>query len=68
MAGKEEIVSNIYQDWNGKFGAASGIDKRVVMLTGETGTDLKLLNKAHIVVSFVLCFFIVYLCLILYFF
>ncbi len=32
-----------------KFGA--GLDKSVVMLTGETATDLKLLTQAHIVIT-----------------
>ena len=51
VAAKEEIVQSMYEEWSGKFGNPKGLDKRVVMLTGETGTDLKLLNKAHIVVS-----------------
>ena len=38
-----------YADWNVKFGA--GLDKSVVMLTGETATDLKLLTQAHIVIT-----------------
>jgi pre-mRNA-splicing helicase BRR2 len=36
-------------DWNAKFG--EGLGKSVVMLTGETATDLKLLSQAHIVVT-----------------
>ncbi|KAA0201441.1 hypothetical protein HAZT_HAZT004460 [Hyalella azteca] len=51
VAAKDEVVSSMYEEWSDKFGSSSGLDKRVVKLTGETGTDLKLLNKAHIVVS-----------------
>ena len=38
----------VYEDWSQRF---SKLDKRVVMLTGETATDLKLLSKGHIIVS-----------------
>jgi len=54
VAAKEEIVQNMYEEWHHKFGSpkdGKGLDKRVVMLTGETGADLKLLNKANIVMS-----------------
>ena len=33
----------MYTDWHNKFGLQLG--KKVVLLTGETGTDLKLLAK-----------------------
>ena len=33
----------MYTDWYNKFGLQLG--KKVVMLTGETGSDLKLLAK-----------------------
>ena len=38
----------VYEDWLHRFGK---LDKRVVMLTGETATDLKLLSKGQIIVS-----------------
>ena len=39
----------IYTDWLSKFSGHLG--KKVVLLTGETATDLKLLAKGNIVVS-----------------
>ncbi len=39
----------VYADWQLRFGLKLG--KRVVRLTGETGTDLKLLAKGQIVVA-----------------
>lgn len=48
VAAKDEAAEAMFEHWQAKFGA---LDKKVVMLTGETGADLKLLNKAHIVVS-----------------
>ena len=39
----EALAENVYADWQPKF---AQIGKRVVLLTGETGTDLKLLAKA----------------------
>lgn len=38
-----------FADWNVKFGGS--LDKSVVMLTGDTATDLKLLASAHIVIT-----------------
>lgn len=38
-----------FEDWNVKFGEA--MNKSVVMLTGETVADLKLLTQAHIVIA-----------------
>jgi pre-mRNA-splicing helicase BRR2 len=38
----------MYTDWYSKFGLQLG--KKVVVLTGETGTDLKLLAKVNCVV------------------
>lgn len=43
------VVQERYADWNVKFG--TGLDKAVVMLTGETAADLKLLSSAHIVIT-----------------
>jgi len=37
------LVFQMYTDWYSKFGLQLG--KKVVVLTGETGTDLKLLAK-----------------------
>ena len=37
----------MYTDWHNKFGLQLG--KKVVLLTGETGTDLKLLAKVSVV-------------------
>ncbi|MCL4126057.1 UNVERIFIED_CONTAM: hypothetical protein GTU68_057642 [Idotea baltica] len=48
VAAKDEIVETMFEHWQSKF---SDLDKKVVMLTGETGADLKLLNKANIIVS-----------------
>lgn len=39
----------MYNLWIAKFGA--GLGKRVVMLTGETGADLKLLAKVVVLTS-----------------
>lgn len=41
----------MYADWSDKFGPSSTLTRRIVQLTGETATDLKLLAKADIVVS-----------------
>ncbi|XP_076060028.1 U5 small nuclear ribonucleoprotein l(3)72Ab [Oratosquilla oratoria] len=48
IAAKDEIVETMHDHWQKMF---SALGRRVVLLTGETGTDLKLLNKAHIVVA-----------------
>ena len=39
------VMLQMYTDWHNKFGLQLG--KKVVLLTGETGTDLKLLAKVH---------------------
>jgi len=49
VAPLEALGQQIYADWSQKFGAVLG--KKVVLLTGETGTDLKLLAKGNIVIS-----------------
>lgn len=46
---KEALADLIYIDWHNKFALQLG--KKVVCLTGETGTDLKLLAKGNIVIS-----------------
>uniref|UniRef100_T1JH32 U5 small nuclear ribonucleoprotein 200 kDa helicase n=1 Tax=Strigamia maritima TaxID=126957 RepID=T1JH32_STRMM len=46
---KEALVEQLASDWHKKFGIALG--KKVVTLTGETGTDLKLLAKGNIIIS-----------------
>lgn len=45
----ETLAQQTYTDWYNKFSFMMG--KRVVLLTGETGTDLKLLAKGNIIIS-----------------
>lgn len=45
----ESLAQLVYQDWQHKFGRLLG--KKVVLLTGETATDLKLLAKGNIIVG-----------------
>ncbi|KAH3788153.1 U5 small nuclear ribonucleoprotein 200 kDa helicase-like [Dreissena polymorpha] len=45
----ESLAQQMYTDWYSKFGLQLG--KKVVVLTGETGTDLKLLAKGNIIIS-----------------
>ncbi|KAG6608665.1 DExH-box ATP-dependent RNA helicase DExH12, partial [Cucurbita argyrosperma subsp. sororia] len=45
----EALAKERYRDWEKKFGKGLGI--RVVELTGETATDLKLLEKGQIIIS-----------------
>ncbi|KAG6487258.1 DExH-box ATP-dependent RNA helicase DExH12-like [Zingiber officinale] len=45
----EAVAKERYRDWEEKFGKHLGI--RVVELTGETATDLKLLDKGQIIIS-----------------
>lgn len=45
----EALAQQMYNDWQAKFGGHLG--KKVVLLTGETGTDLKLLAKGNIIIS-----------------
>ncbi|ELU09831.1 hypothetical protein CAPTEDRAFT_222545 [Capitella teleta] len=45
----EQLAELVYQDWHSKFHLQLG--KKVVLLTGETATDLKLLAKGNIVIS-----------------
>ncbi|RWS27216.1 U5 small nuclear ribonucleoprotein 200 kDa helicase-like protein, partial [Leptotrombidium deliense] len=46
---KDQLAEIIYNDWSHKFGTLLG--KKVVLLTGETATDLKLLAKGNIILS-----------------
>ncbi|XP_057777180.1 DExH-box ATP-dependent RNA helicase DExH12-like [Salvia miltiorrhiza] len=45
----EALAKERYQDWKKKFG--EGLGMKVVELTGETATDLKLLEKGQIIIS-----------------
>nr|GMD45178.1 DExH-box ATP-dependent RNA helicase DExH12-like [Ipomoea batatas] len=49
IAPVEALAKERYSDWKRKFG--DGLGMRVVELTGETATDLKLLEKGQIVIS-----------------
>ncbi|CAG9864245.1 unnamed protein product [Phyllotreta striolata] len=46
---KDALAELIFADWHNKFGQTLG--KKVVLLTGETGTDLKLLAKGQVVIT-----------------
>jgi pre-mRNA-splicing helicase BRR2 len=48
VAPKQELCEIIKKDWEEKFGA---LNKKLVILTGETATDLKLISKANIILS-----------------
>jgi pre-mRNA-splicing helicase BRR2 len=43
---KAELAEIARQQWQAKF-----VNKKLIVLTGETATDLKLINKAHIIIS-----------------
>ncbi|XP_077224585.1 DExH-box ATP-dependent RNA helicase DExH12-like [Tasmannia lanceolata] len=45
----EALAKERYRDWERKFG--KGLGMRVVELTGETSTDLKLLEKGQVIIS-----------------
>ncbi|CAH1783166.1 unnamed protein product [Owenia fusiformis] len=45
----DSLAEQVYSDWHNKFSLQLG--KKVVLLTGETGTDLKLLAKGNIIIS-----------------
>nr|XP_009758634.1 PREDICTED: U5 small nuclear ribonucleoprotein 200 kDa helicase-like [Nicotiana sylvestris] len=49
IAPLDAIAKERYSDWKKKFGDSLGI--RVVELTGETSTDLKLLEKGQLIIS-----------------
>ncbi|XP_065169439.1 U5 small nuclear ribonucleoprotein 200 kDa helicase [Atheta coriaria] len=46
---EEALADLVFADWHNKFGQVLG--KKVVLLTGETGTDLKLLAKGQVVIT-----------------
>lgn len=45
----EALAKERFNEWRKKFG--QGLDMRVVELTGETATDLKLLEKGQLIIS-----------------
>nr|XP_009857905.1 U5 small nuclear ribonucleoprotein 200 kDa helicase [Ciona intestinalis] len=45
----EAVADLIYKDWRKKFEVSLG--KRVVLLTGETSTDLRLISRASIIIA-----------------
>ncbi|PNX63488.1 U5 small nuclear ribonucleoprotein 200 kDa helicase-like protein, partial [Trifolium pratense] len=45
----EALAKERYRDWEKKFGG--GLKLKVVELTGETATDLKLLEKGQVIIS-----------------
>ncbi|XP_034947956.1 putative U5 small nuclear ribonucleoprotein 200 kDa helicase [Chelonus insularis] len=49
MVSKEPLAELVYSDWLVKFNHQLG--RKVVLLTGETGTDLKLLAKGQIIIT-----------------
>ncbi|CAI0434744.1 unnamed protein product [Linum tenue] len=49
IAPREAIAKERYRDWERKFG--EGLGFKVVELTGETATDLKLIEKGQIIIS-----------------
>ncbi|MCL7047252.1 hypothetical protein MKW94_014479 [Papaver nudicaule] len=49
IAPMEALAKERYRDWEKKFGKGLGL--KVVELTGETSTDLKLLEKGQVVIS-----------------
>ncbi|KAG9438151.1 U5 small nuclear ribonucleoprotein [Apis mellifera carnica] len=49
MVSKEALAELVYMDWSAKFNQQLG--RKVVLLTGETGTDLKLLAKGQIIIT-----------------
>ena len=46
---KQELAETLLESWQSKF--ASLLGKKVALLTGDTGTDLKLLAKTNILIS-----------------
>lgn len=45
---RDALAELVFSDWQQKFGGILG--KKVVLLTGETGTDLKLLAKGQVII------------------
>jgi pre-mRNA-splicing helicase BRR2 len=50
IAPKSELCEQARKMWESRLGGGS-LGKKVVLLTGETATDLKLIAKAHVIVS-----------------
>ncbi|KAL3734464.1 hypothetical protein ACJRO7_023766 [Eucalyptus globulus] len=50
IAPMEALAKERFRDWNRKFGR-EGLGMKVVELSGETATDLKLLEKGQIIIS-----------------
>lgn len=46
---KDALAEIVYADWYQKF--SKMLEKKVVLLTGETGTDLKLIAKGQIIIT-----------------
>ncbi|CAG9768745.1 unnamed protein product [Ceutorhynchus assimilis] len=46
---RDALAELIFADWHNKFGKFLG--RKVVLLTGETGTDLKLLAKGQVIIT-----------------
>ncbi|KAJ8921892.1 hypothetical protein NQ315_008525 [Exocentrus adspersus] len=46
---KDALAELIFAEWHNKFGQTLG--RKVVLLTGETGTDLKLLAKGQVIIT-----------------
>ncbi|XP_044737520.1 putative U5 small nuclear ribonucleoprotein 200 kDa helicase [Chrysoperla carnea] len=49
LVSKDALAELIFADWYNKFGQLLG--KKVVLLTGETGTDLKLIAKGQVIIT-----------------
>lgn len=49
LVSNEALADLMFIEWHNKFGQSLGL--RVVKLTGETGTDLKLLAKGQVVIT-----------------
>ncbi|XP_074602133.1 U5 small nuclear ribonucleoprotein l(3)72Ab [Brevipalpus obovatus] len=49
VSAKEDLVQIVYKNWSQQFGGL--LKKRVVLLTGDTTTDLSLIDRAHIIIS-----------------
>lgn len=47
----EQLCTLVHAEWTAKFGDASSLGMRFVQLTGETGTDLKLLAKGDVIIT-----------------
>lgn len=48
LVSQEALADLVFADWHSKFGS---LDTKVVKLTGETGTDLKLIAKGQLIIT-----------------